>query len=68
MATAPGPGGGKNVVAAFEARAPFSGANILKSFVLPKFKENFDSEKGILDEEKNAEFQDKLTAVKNFFA
>lgn len=68
LATAPGPGGGKNVVAAFEARAPFSGANILKSFILPKFKETFNTEKGILDEEKNAEFQDKLTAVKNFFA
>uniref|UniRef100_UPI002FDE5301 NADPH-dependent FMN reductase n=1 Tax=Epilithonimonas sp. TaxID=2894511 RepID=UPI002FDE5301 len=67
LATAPGPGGGKNVMVAFEARAPFSGANILQSFVLPKFKETFDIEKGIVDEEKNAEFQEKLSAVKNFF-
>jgi chromate reductase len=68
LATAPGPGGGKNVVAAFQARAPFSGANILESFILPKFKETFDAEKGIVDEEKKAEFQEKLTTVKNFFA
>ncbi|WP_313100507.1 NAD(P)H-dependent oxidoreductase [Epilithonimonas sp.] len=68
LATAPGPGGGKNVMAAFEARAPFSGANVLQSFVLPKFKETFDIEKGIVDEEKNAEFQEKLSFVKNFFA
>lgn len=68
LATAPGPGGGKNVVAAFEARAPFSGANILKSFTLPKFKESFDSKEGIINEEKKAEFEEKLTAVKNFFA
>lgn len=67
LATAPGPGGGKNVVSAFEARAPFSGANILQSFILPKFKETFDIEKGIINEEKNAEFQEKLSAVKNFF-
>lgn len=68
LATAPGPGGGKNVVAAFEARAKSSGATVLQSFVLPKYKETFDTEKGIIDEEKNAEFQEKLTAVKNFFA
>jgi len=68
LATATGPGGGKNVVAAFEARAKSSGATVLQSFVLPKYKETFDIEKGIIDEEKIAEFQEKLTAVKNFFA
>ncbi len=68
LATATGPGGGKHVVAAFETRAKSSGATVLQSFVLPKYKETFDTEKGIIDEEKNAEFQEKLTAVKNFFA
>lgn len=68
LATATGPGGGKNVVAAFEARAKSSGATVLQSFVLPKYKETFDIEKGIVDEEKNAEFQEKLANVKNFFA
>jgi len=67
LATATGPGGGRHVVAAFEARAKSSGANVLQSFYLPKFKETFDIEKGIVDEEKNAEFQEKLSIVKNFF-
>jgi len=67
LGTATGPGGGRHVVAAFEQRSKSSGANILQSFYLPKFKETFDSEKGIIDEEKNAEFQEKLSAVKNFF-
>ncbi|GGG66075.1 NADPH-dependent FMN reductase [Epilithonimonas arachidiradicis] len=67
LATATGPGGGRHVVAAFEQRAKSSGANVLQSFYLPKFKETFDIEKGIVDEEKNAEFQEKLSAVKNFF-
>ena len=67
LATATGPGGGKNVVAAFEARAKSSGATVLQSFVLPKYNETFDIEKGIVDEEKNAEFQEKLSIVKNFF-
>ncbi|MGC4129720.1 MAG: NAD(P)H-dependent oxidoreductase [Bergeyella sp.] len=67
LATATGAGGGKHVLAAFEARAPFSGANILESFSLPKFGENFDEEKGIVNEEKKAEFEEKLSVVKNFF-
>ena len=68
MATATGPGGGKHVLAAFEARSPFSGAKVLESFSLPKFNETFDAEKGIVDAEKNKEFNEKLIAVKNFFA
>jgi len=67
LAAATGLGGGKHVLAAFEARAPFSGANILQSLSLPKFKENFDAEKGIISPEKLAEFEEKLSAVKNFF-
>lgn len=67
LATATGPGGGKHVLAAFEARAPFSGATVLQSFSLPRFKENFDLEKGIVNAEKRTEFEEKLSAVKNFF-
>lgn len=67
LATATGPGGGKHVLAAFEARSPFSGAQVLQSFLLPKFNENFDTDKGIVNEHKKAEFNEKLSAVKNFF-
>jgi len=68
MAAATGPGGGKHVIAAFEARAPFSGANVLESFSLPKFKENFEDGKGIINEDKKTEFFKKLEKVKSAFA
>lgn len=66
MSTSPGMGAGKHVVSAFEARAPHSGATILETFTLPKFQENFDIQKGILEAEKNNEFIAKLNNVKNF--
>ena len=68
MATAPGNGGGKNVIEVFLKRAPFSGANVITSFSLPNFKERFEEGKGITDEEKKAEFLEKLEAVKAYFA
>ena len=68
MATAPGNGGGKNVVEVFLKRAPFSGANVIASFSLPNFKERFEEGKGITDEEKRNEFMEKLEEVKAHFA
>ena len=64
LSTAPGPGGGKNVSAEFMRRAPFSGANVVANFVLPRFNDNFDAEKGITDEELNKEFMKKIEIVK----
>ena len=63
LSTALGPGGGKNVSAEFMKRAPFSGANVITNFVLPKFKENFEIEKGIINEELKKEFLEKLEIV-----
>lgn len=67
LATAPGSGGGKHVLATFEARAPFSGAHIIQSFSLAKFNDNFEPKKGIVNTEKKTEFEEKLELVKNFF-
>ncbi|WP_260440052.1 hypothetical protein [Elizabethkingia meningoseptica] len=64
MATAPGPKGGANVLAAATARFPHSGANILETFSLPKFGSNFDEAKGILDEEKAKELEFKIAKIK----
>ncbi len=64
LSTALGPGGGKNVSAEFMRRAPFSGANVVTNFVLPKFNDNFDAEKGIINEELNEEFLKKIEIVK----
>ncbi|MFC6267866.1 NADPH-dependent FMN reductase [Frigoriflavimonas asaccharolytica] len=64
LSTAPGPGGGKNVSAEFMRRAPFSGANIIADFSLPKWKENFEAGKGITNEELNHDFMKKIEIVK----
>lgn len=67
MAAATGPGGGKHVLAAFEARSPFSGADIAEVFSLPRFRENFAEEKGVVNEEKNTELHEKIQKVKSLF-
>lgn len=67
LSTATGAGGGKNVSEVFMKRAPFSGANVLTNFVLPKFKETFEVGKGIIDEEKRTEFEEKVNEVKSHF-
>lgn len=67
MAAATGPGGGKHVLAAFQARAPFSGATVTEVFSLPKFKENFAEGKGVLDPEKSTELHEKIQKVKALF-
>lgn len=68
MATAPGNGGGKNVIEVFLKRAPFSGANVISTFSLPNFKEKFNEEIGITNEEKSVEFNEKLKLVKEYFS
>ena len=68
LSTASGPGGGKNVSEVFMKRAPFSGANVLTNFILPKFKENFEEGKGISDTEKRSEFEAKIELVKSHFS
>lgn len=64
LSAAPGPGGGKNVSEAFLKRAPFSGADVITNFILPKYKENFEVGKGIIHEEMNQEFMEKVEKVK----
>lgn len=65
MSAAPGPGGGKNVTEAFIKRAPFSGTTVLENFILPKFKDNFEEGKGIINDELKAEFEQKIESVKS---
>jgi chromate reductase len=65
MSAAPGPGGGKNVTEAFLKRAPFSGTTVLENFILPKFKDNFEEGKGIINPELKEEFEQKINSVKS---
>lgn len=59
MATSPGGRGGSTVLGAAKTYFPFLGANIIESFSLPKFGENF-SEEGIQNQELKKEFEEKL--------
>ncbi len=67
MATAPGNGGGKNVIEVFLKRAPFSGANVIETFSLPNFRDRFEEGLGITDAEKLTELKSKIETVKQFF-
>lgn len=44
LATSPGPGGAKSVLAAATASAPFFGGNVKASVSVPSFYDNFDLE------------------------
>ena len=57
--------GGASVLEIAEKRFPFDGAEILQTFSLPKFHENFEVEKGILDDEKLKEMEGKIEKVKS---
>lgn len=63
VSTAPGPRGGRGVMDAALSRFPIHGAEILGHFCLPKFQENFDAEKGIINEELNREFNAVLKSI-----
>lgn len=69
MSTAPGPGGGKNVMEDAVSRMPFSGGNVVETFILPKFKETFSEETGVTDPEKATELSQKIQTIKEqYFA
>lgn len=59
MATSPGGRGGATVLEIAEGRFKYMGGNIISSFSLPSFGQNF-SEEGISDAELNANFEEAL--------
>lgn len=67
MATSGGPRGGKGVLEVAIKRFPFNGGNIVESFSLPKFSENFSLEKGITQPELLGELNQKIDDVKSLF-
>jgi len=60
LSTAPGPRGGITVLNAAKTSFPFMGGQIIGVFSLPKFKENFEEAKGIVDEELKSVFYTEL--------
>lgn len=64
MSTAPGGRGGLGVLEAAEKRFPLHGGNIIDTFTLPFFNDNFDkSAQQISNEEKNNELKEKLEKI-----
>jgi chromate reductase, NAD(P)H dehydrogenase (quinone) len=68
LSTSPGQRGGLNVIEAAKNRFPKHGAEIIATFSLPYFQENFNAEKGILNEELNKQFREAILTTKNKLA
>lgn len=67
LSTSPGGFGGGNVMEAALARLPQFQAQIVAHFSLPKFGENFDQEKGILDAALHSDFDKKYGLFQDAF-
>ncbi len=64
MATAPGGRGGLGVLEAAEKRFPLHGGNIVSTFTLPFFNDNFDKENlKISNVEKDNELREKVNKI-----
>ncbi|MCP4457831.1 MAG: NAD(P)H-dependent oxidoreductase [Cytophagales bacterium] len=60
LATSPGKRGGQNVLALAMKHFPFRGAQVIASFSLPSFGQNFDSTMGIIEADLKMEFEKQL--------
>ncbi len=65
MATSPGRRGGASVLELAVKRFPFNGGQVVASFSLPSFRENFSEENGIVDEALKDSFEKQLSAFEN---
>jgi len=64
MATSPGGRGGAGVLEAATKRFPLHGGNIVETFSLPFFNDNFDkAAQKISNEEKDSELRDKIKKI-----
>lgn len=64
MATSPGSRGGKSVLQAAKNRLPFQGGNVVATFSLPLFKDNFETDQGVTDPDLLDELQQQLAVFK----
>jgi chromate reductase, NAD(P)H dehydrogenase (quinone) len=63
LSTSPGPRGGATALEIAKNRFPFQGGNIVGSFTLTNFNDNFDDEKGIINEEFKEILQKFITQI-----
>jgi len=67
LSTATGPRGGLGVLEAAKTRFPIHGADIVGSFSLPRFNENFDAGRGILEDDLRNAFNQLIEETQNVF-
>lgn len=63
LATSPGARGGSSVLEIATKRFPFQGGIVKGSFSLPSFNDNFDSEKGIINEDLKKQLQEIIQTI-----
>lgn len=63
LATSPGPGGARSVLAAAEASSPFFGGDVKATLSVPSFYENFDAEAGVLTGDIARKLQTAVSAL-----
>ena len=63
LSTSPGPRGGSSVLEIAKNRFPFQGAVVKGSFSLPSFNDNFDTEKGITNEDIKNQLLDIISSI-----
>ena len=64
LSTSPGPMGGKISLDIAAKRFPYHGANVLATFSLPSFYQNFKDGEGIINSELREELHKKIELVK----
>lgn len=64
LATSPGARGGATVLEIAKNSMPYFGGNVVATFSLPEFYENFDVSKGIINERLRSELDHKIKLVK----
>lgn len=64
MGTSPGGRGAQTVLGTATSAFPHQGGQVVASFSLPSFGQNFSSEDGILDEQLKSEFETELERFK----
>jgi chromate reductase len=67
MATSSGLRGGESVLNLAKNMIPYYGANVINTFSLPSFYENFNYETGIVNVEFATELKSKIEKIKSDF-
>ncbi len=61
LSSSPGPRGGQNVLTTAKGSFPHQGGNVVASFSLPSFNQNFNKDQGIVETELSNQFEQQLS-------